>query len=701
MYTYKPPLNLYVVWHPKTSLRCRELARDMYVHFSGDPEDPSARRIGIPVYFRSAPADGGNALPRPIDLSSAERCVVVLLVEHSMVADTEFNSSLVELRDRVRQDGPNHKILPIAVTDTAFNLRNFGDLNFIRLFHEEESNRTAALLRDVTHFLCRLMLADTDIDETNPAAPAPVKFFISHTKRDSCGLTVAEAIREAIDGTQVQTWFDSGNITHGYDFKSQIEDALQDCAFIAVRTNGYSESPWCRMEAQLAKARKLPMVVADQLMNKEERGLPLFGNIPHVRFFPFTCDLCELTPDRPELKAAVDRLLQTALTEVLRIAHAGIGFANLRSYNKVDDDTVFMPRPPDTIDLWHTATERGGEPFTVLYPDPPVGEEVLGEIGSELLRRHAMTLTTPATIRSGSLTGRIIGISISDVGEGPASRGKSELHLNTAMNDFARYLLQAGAVVAYGGDLRPGGFTEMLFEYVKRMGAARRETFQPLVNYFAWPIYLKADDEWIAKNTDVADFKRIPPPEDLVDKGMVDADTFIPPDSPEHLYIRARCLTLMRERMTDDINARIIVGGRLYGYKGKYPGIVEEALLAVRKGIPLYILGGLDGAAEAVAKAIVGEHPVELTMDYQAKADPNYAETARYYNERAEKCSEMEPIDYDALVAEFRSAGIAGLNNGLTEEENLRLFELDGRETDLEEAIRLVLDGLTRTLKSS
>lgn len=395
------------------------------------------------------------------------------------------------------------------------------------------------------------------------------------------------------------------------------------------------------------------------------------------------------------------RVLNAALTEVLRIAHANVGFQNLQAYNRLEDETEFMPRPPDPTDLWRVATEREGKPVTILYPDPALGDEVLGEIGNELLRRHGMTLTTPATMRRGSLADCTIGISISDVGDALESRGKSKLHLDKAMTDFALQLLQAGAVVAYGGDLREGGFTRMLFEYVRKMTAAHQEPFQPLVNYFAWPIHLTTDDQWIAHNTDVADFKRIPPPQDLVDKGLVDPQTFVPPDSPEHLYIWARCLTSMREQMTCDINARIIVGGRLTGYKGKYPGIVEEALIAVRAGIPLYVLGGLDGAAEAVARAVSEERPKELTLEYQTNADEKYAATVPYYNERAGEISELESIDYTALVEEFRSAGIDGLNNGLSPEENQRLFELDGRETDPDDAVRLVLDGLSRTLKSS
>jgi len=46
----------------------------------------------------------------------------------------------------------------------------------------------------------------------------------------------------------------------------------------------------------------------------------------------------------------------------------------------------------------------------------------------------------------------------------------------------------------------------------------------------------------------------------------------------------ARCLTAMREKMNTDINARVLLGGRLEGFMGRYPGLAEEALLAKRSG---------------------------------------------------------------------------------------------------------------------
>ena len=62
-------------------------------------------------------------------------------------------------------------------------------------------------------------------------------------------------------------------------------------------------------------------------------------------------------------------------------------------------------------------------------------------------------------------------------------------------------------------------------------------------------------------------------------------------------------LTAMRERMNADTSARIIAGGRVEGFLGDLPGVAEEAVIALRTGRPLYILGGFGGCAADIAQA--------------------------------------------------------------------------------------------------
>ena len=63
------------------------------------------------------------------------------------------------------------------------------------------------------------------------------------------------------------------------------------------------------------------------------------------------------------------------------------------------------------------------------------------------------------------LAGRVLGISISESPDLEAL-GFSEVHFRDALIEFARYMLAAGATIAYGGDFRAGGFTHTLFDRV-------------------------------------------------------------------------------------------------------------------------------------------------------------------------------------------------------------------------------------------
>ena len=60
----------------------------------------------------------------------------------------------------------------------------------------------------------------------------------------------------------------------------------------------------------------------------------------------------------------------------------------------------------------------------------------------------------------------------------------------------------------------------------------------------------------------------------------------------------------MRTVMRRDIRARIVLGGRVEGYKGAAPGIAEEARLSLETGQPVFLLGGFGGCARDIAETI-------------------------------------------------------------------------------------------------
>ncbi|MCY4589991.1 MAG: hypothetical protein OXE86_05375 [Alphaproteobacteria bacterium] len=64
---------------------------------------------------------------------------------------------------------------------------------------------------------------------------------------------------------------------------------------------------------------------------------------------------------------------------------------------------------------------------------------------------------------------------------------------------------------------------------------------------------------------------------------------------------RAGKLTALRAWITALLapGCRICLGGKMRGYQGSEPGVIEEAGLALKRRKPLYLLGGLGGATKA------------------------------------------------------------------------------------------------------
>ena len=63
-------------------------------------------------------------------------------------------------------------------------------------------------------------------------------------------------------------------------------------------------------------------------------------------------------------------------------------------------------------------------------------------------------------------------------------------------------------------------------------------------------------------------------------------------------------LTRMREVMRAETDARVVLGGRVEGYKGRMPGIAEEALLSLQSGQAVFLVGGFGGCTRDIAETL-------------------------------------------------------------------------------------------------
>lgn len=283
------------------------------------------------------------------------------------------------------------------------------------------------------------------------------------------------------------------------------------------------------------------------------------------------------------------------------------------------------------------------------------------------------------------LKGKTIGISISE-SDNLSELGYSVMHLKDVMIEVARYIVSLGGTIAYGGDMRQGGFTELLFDllaYYKADDELRpNERFH---SFLAWPLSLLVTPEKEASLLHNVSFKKITPPHDVK---IEDVTKFLEPISKESQYVWARCLTKMREEMELVCDARIFVGGRNRAFKGKLPGILEELLMAIEKKHPVFLIGAFGGITKDIISTLDGQGTESFSLDHYM-ANPEYKEFVALYNSKHDDIK----IDYQRHFLLLQNYGFKALSemNGLTEEENRRLT----KTPHINEMIYLILKGLT------
>ena len=257
-----------------------------------------------------------------------------------------------------------------------------------------------------------------------------------------------------------------------------------------------------------------------------------------------------------------------------------------------------------------------------------------------------------------------VAVSVSDTPD-LAAMGLSEGHLHDAMETVAAKLLAFGYRLAYGGDLRPDGFTERLLEFAATYDrSVASNGVSAVTDYLAWPVHVSmapeqkhALAEGLGDATEISWLSCDGEPMDAAE--CVDMPS-LRPDAETW----ARGLTAMRKAMTASTNARLVLGGRVEGFKGTLPGIAEETLLALESEQPVYIFGGFGGCARDIAESLGLIEPGQKTQ--------------RDWNGRNL----------------FAGANLP-LNNGLSEEENRTL----AKTPHIDEAVLLTLTGLERVAR--
>lgn len=665
------------MWHPEFE-QGKDYAEQIHANYGREIQgDTIYRRPGIPVFYK-------NEINNEIDLDQSSHTVVFVLVDDEMVIDSNWGDFLNNLLEQAESKPDySHRIYPISLSETAFQIENINKINFISLHEIPEEKKIKKLLGEATHEMSRLLLNQprgVEVEGTR-LSTSPVSLFLSHAKKD--GAELAKSIKGYIhEQTPLKTFFDANDIAAGHSFSNEISESIEkkETALLIIHTDTYSSRDWCRREVIEAKLSSIPIVVVNTVTVGEARSFPYMGNVPTIRWDGSV----EMIQD----------IIDNTLMEILRDLYIKKHLESLINNYNVSDRVHKISHHPELMSFVNILEdEKHKDTLTVLYPDPPLGYEELQLLQSIKPKYKFLTPTMLPILRYAEqenseepldiLHGIKIGLSISNPDDSELlDHGISKTHVRDGFVEFARYLLVHGGKLFYGGDLRKDGFTEQLADLVRNYFPEETQPFHKIYNYQAWPMYLQLTKTEEAALKKVVEIKKVDSPQ-VID---LEKDTFLPPNSKENRVIWAKSLTKMREEMNQDIEVRILMGGSLQGYKGKYPGLLEEAYLAMRDEKPLFLLGGFGGCTEALINAIQGKKPIELSRDFQMK-DKEYSEMVKEYNTDS---ANDHSIDYNALLEFFEQKGIESLNNGLSEEENLILF----KTPYVPEMVSLVLKGL-------
>lgn len=715
-------LRIQVLFHWE-SQEARTLARCLYRTFAASPTGEGPR---IPVRYGPRQADDG---PPPAIELSAENEIIVILVDERMarraratdypIAD-RWAVLVTDLLDTHRLGSKSpHRILPVALDAAALQLADaLSEVSFIRLDVREGSKRDAHLIMHVAVRALRLLQnLPRMVGRTTDELPdIPVQLFISHAKSDlpMDSAAMAEgpvkAILTTLDQLPVSGWYDGAQIPPGGRFPDEIQrGVLNSSALVAVLTDAWSSREWCRREVLEAKLAGRPLLVLDALQTRVARLFPYVGNAMTLRWRAAISapdeagQGWERQRSRWEAEDA-ELVIQAALLEALRYQ-----YDHRRLLDCSEEGDVVLGTPPEALTLTHipAGTRR------VWYPDPPLGREELQRLlpmaGGDLLRR--MDLTTPL----GQLARwkrpshpPTVAVSLSSAPDTATYGGSSE-HLATFADNIVLYLLIAGLRIAYGGVLGHDALENGIADgddinYVERLLAMVRShsvllsdvmgaSVHPIENWVAWPIHLRFGDAELRCYGREAVLKDLPRPPNL---SVTDEElqclpqTYVRPDTAVRRYAWARSLSFMRSSMQTNTSARIAMGGKLTGYQGFWPGVLEECVIALRARQPVYLLGLFGGAARLLVDALCGIERQELTNSWLI-ALPGSEELRDEYRRRGQPVQTPEE-----LADELRRLGAGGLsvalNNGLSEGENKELIASD----DPHRVVALILEGLRR-----
>lgn len=669
----RPVLILQTVYfHDSEHPEAFRLGQDLYEQVTRPLDEPLAFGAGIPVL-------SAVAWDR-VNVEAAEIVVVIpVLGGTSFLAKRQ--KVLSQLTEWHKHLGDGHLLIVPTASVWRSDEDKFPVKQFLTELYGKEDKRRKTL--------DEIVLAVTRLLEPERKN---VRLFVSHAKADlSASDNAAKLIHDYIvTDTTGQSFFDVVSLQAGESLARQLDGAVGDGVFLAIRGDAYSSRTWCQWELLTAKRHELPSLTVEVLQKGERRSSPYGGNGPSV-----------VWDGNPAAIAA------RAMIEWLRTAYFRKEAQRFIAAAELPSDTVVLARAPELLDLAQGAL-MSIRATLVMHPDPelPVFERQVLKSAHPRLR-----FVTPTTafrqllnrkVASSNLTSPLQGLQVAmslshnaDIN----AEGFTIQHVIDATVFLARSLISAGAAIAYGGNFCKDGYTLLLADLIQGYNQTAVESADLLHSYL--DAAFKLEDA--PNNVPLTVHSLF---EETEAKPDVRIDAVLPPPSDNEQHHGTLYKSDMRQVMAKYTDARIVLGGKSVprtetnpsGYGGRLPGVVEEAWRTLEVGKPLYVIGGFGGAAGLVADLMEGGPIPERLYDRTWLSDALFQKTASEID--ADPCStklglprRMEDVAGAVmeLATPLMANDAASLKwNGLTIDENRRLL----RTRDPVVIASLVLNGL-------
>ena len=380
--TTNPLFTLYVMWHPSYQ-GGRDTADQLRTHFGRDLYRSVVEGRGMSVLERNEPVPDAHT-PLPIDWDDAELTAVVVLVEATLVDDSEWASHVRDIAQTAHRKGISAGFFPVTMDGRGLELGVAQQALRWDLWDPSETDRSQRLMSDLTHEFCRMLrhrldhLGGADAEIPLGRHLDRIRVFLSHSKHDDSGESVAYSIREWIhEHSQLDSFFDVYDIPPGQSFIEVLLHQIDAGAVVAVHTDSYSSREWCRREVIEAKRRLVPMIVVDCLRDVDPRGMAYLGNVPVVRM-------------EPSRKDRIATIASCLLEEIFR---TWLWLCRVGPYVSDSPEVLFTARPPELVALAALPPGSGDSTPTIVYPEPLLSadEERLFKAISPGVRMQTLT----------------------------------------------------------------------------------------------------------------------------------------------------------------------------------------------------------------------------------------------------------------------------------------------------------------------